>query len=192
MPTVTEFILTVKPYMDDYRDIHHHISFATWNEAWGNKWKVPQEYKARMIELNSAVELRVETDAADGYLLIHAPTALEAMALLRERYPEIFNQVPAFDCGKFEGIAALCKCSSTLTYIHVPVDIADRKIQWYLPDDLEADDYIGDYPDAEAFIKAADEKRMVAYIQCYPHTPIGFFSYYGFDINELMDRVIME
>lgn len=113
--------------------------------------------------------------------------------MLRERYPKIHAQIPSFDPDKFEGIAAKCKGSSNLSYHAIPADMDAEDIQLcYMGGEMEPDDYVGDYPDTGAFISAVKEKQTLLWIQCYPHTPVGFWSYYGFDFNELMDHVIKE
>lgn len=189
---VCEFVIVVKPYTDNYYDIDEHVRIITWNEAWGRKWKVPQEHKDKMLELNSAVVLFISAVNSPKFLRIHAPTVKMAMELLEERYPKIHAQIPPFDSDKFECIGAACKGSSNLSYSFVPEDNDDDNILWLLPDDMDEDDYVGNFPNIAAFIAAVKEKRKVLCIHCYPHTPVGFWSYHGFDFNELMDHVIKE
>lgn len=190
---VGEFVIVVKPYTDNYYDIDEHVRIITWNEAWGRKWKVPQEHKDKMLELNSAVVLFISAVNSPKFLRIHAPTVKMAMESLRERYPKIHAQIPPFDPDKFESIGAACKGSSNLSYHAIPADMDAEDIQLcYMGGEMEPDDYVGDYPDTGAFISAVKEKQTLLWIQCYPRTPVGFWSYYGFDFNELMDHVIKE
>lgn len=189
---VCEFVVVVKPYTDNYYDIDEHVRIITWNEAWGRKWKVPQEHKDKMLELNSAVVLFISAANSPKFLRIHAPTVKMAMELLEERCPKVHAQIPSFDADKFESIGAACKGSSNLSYSFVPEDNDDDNILWLLPDDMDEDDYVGNFPNIDAFIAAVKEKRKVLFIRCYPDTPVGSWSYHGFDFNELMNHVIKE
>ena len=189
---VCEFVIVVKPYTDNYYDIDEHVRIITWNEAWGRKWKVPQEHKDKMLELNSAVVLFISAVNSPKFLRIHAPTVKMAMELLEERSPKVHAQIPPFDPDKFESIGAACKGSSNLSYAFVSEEDDDDEILWHLPDELGDDGYVGDYPNSAAFVAAVEEKRKVLCIHCYPDTPVGSWSYHGFDFNELMNHVIKE
>lgn len=182
---MTEFKLSVKDHVCDYRSVSDYLSLYTKKQIFGDMQQmVMQDYFAQiMIRRNEKIDR-----------IIVAPTVADVMAVFKKIMPEDYATIPEFDADAFQKIADSNKASSALSYWHFPDTekgnaLMEGMVDW-LGDELESDDYVGDYVDPAAFLATVREKRVLTEIHCYPRTPVGFYNYYGIDFQSVIDECL--
>ncbi|QYN80060.1 hypothetical protein PQD71_gp167 [Kosakonia phage Kc263] len=145
---------------------------------------------SEIIEKDFLAELRIEyeTDTCGiGNIDIASYDVQTLMQWVKENNPELYELIPPFRIDQFEEIAKLCKAGSYLDY-NVIDETSDRGT--VLDCETEPDDFVPERCSVEESLEMIKANGSYCTIQCYPHTPIGFWVYYGIDFQSLLDHVV--
>lgn len=180
---MTEFELTVKGHVCDYVTVAEYLSRYPDKQLSGDK--------SAMIEQDFFAQITIRRDIKITDTFI-APTVADVMQVFKEALPDDAAEVSAFDVDTFQKIADGNKASSTLNCWYFRDteegnEYMDGHLTW-LADELESDDYVGDYADVAAFLADVRGKRTLTELHCYPRTPVGFYNYYGLDFQSVIDE----
>ena len=145
----------------------------------------------KAIELDFVAELRVEfhdgKEKKDIWVCSHDVASL--VEWLKDNHPEVHALVPPFRIDIFQELAEKMKSSSHLSYTAVgPDDELDHQFGC----DPDEDDFI---PKPESMEEAEGNVRKNGFfteLHCYPHTPGGFWNYYGLDFESLFNHILKE
>lgn len=181
--TMTEFRLSVKDHVCDYCSVDEYLERYPSKQIFGDK--------SQMVKQGSFAQVVILCGGKISRTVI-APTVAEVMAVFKETSPNEYGEVPEFNPETFQKIADDNKASSALTCWYFRDTekgnaYMEGHLEW-LADELEPDDYVGEYVDANAFLAAVREKRILTELHCYPRTPVGFYNYYGLNLQSVIDE----
>lgn len=145
--------------------------------------------KEKAIEIDFVAEMHIDwyADGVESKLRVASHDIASLMEWLKENHPEIHELVPPFRIDQFQFLAEGMKSSSHLTYMAVAPD-QDMEFEFgVLP---ETDDFVPERESVEESFTAIKANGFYTGLQCYPNTPVGFWSFYGLDFQSLFDHVI--
>lgn len=144
---------------------------------------------SEIIEKNFLAELYVEYETDNdgiGTINITSYDVKTVMDWVQENNPDVYALIPPFKVEHFEALARQMKASSHLTY-QVVDDNSDRGYEF--GSNPEPDDFVPELDTAEESIAIIKANGFYCELHCYPHTPIGFWNFYGLDFQSLLDHV---
>ena len=178
-----DFQLTTKQNTTDYTTVEKYLAKRDKSII------VPV---SEIIEKDFLAELYIEYETANdgiGTIDIASYDVKTLMDWVQENNPDLYVLIPPFKVDHFEALGRHMKASSHLSYRIVDDDC---HYGYEFGPDPEPDDFVPKLNTAEESIAAIKAKGFYCELHCYPHTPIGFWNFYGTDFQSLLDHVTEE
>lgn len=187
MKKLTYFCAMAKENHDHYRSVKDFLKLANPEFIFGNQDKMDKDNNVITVSLSYLNE----GDTEDKHIRYIFENLQMALDYLKEHHKDLFDQIPVINIPKFEFIAKNAKCSTSLTYQYfVETDTPEYIREGFFYVELDQDDIVDKTITPEQYLDKLVTNRVTTTLQCYPNTPVGFWSYYGFDFNSLLDHVI--
>lgn len=149
----------------------------------------------KAIELDFVAQMEVMWTVGDEKhevkVMSHDVSSL--IEWLKENHPEVHVLIPPFRIDVFQELAEKMKSSSSLVYSAIHESAADPEdLRFEFGDDPDTDDFVPEKESVEESLHEIIKKGYYTCLQCYPHTPIGFWHFYGLDFESLFNHIIEE
>lgn len=174
------FSITTKDNTTCYDTVAAHIAKTHYHVKLNGDKAIANDFIAEM-------EVMWDADGVEGKIRVASHDVASLMEWLKENHPEIHELVPPFRIDQFQFLAEEMKSSSHLTYMAVT---PDQDMEYEFGVDPEPDDFVPERESVEESLAAIKANGFYTGLQCYPRTPVGFWSYYGLDFQSLFDHVI--
>ncbi|QBZ70829.1 hypothetical protein pETSU_248 [Edwardsiella phage pEt-SU] len=136
-------------------------------------------------------EMRVQwhADGIEGDIRVMSHDVASLMEWLKDNHPEVHVLVPPFRIDVFQELANQMKSSSHLTYQAVA---PDQEMEYEFGVEPDTDDFVPERASVEESLEAIKANGFYTGLQCYPNTPVGFWSFYGLDFESLFNQILEE
>lgn len=175
------FYLNAKEHTSEYRTLEEYVRRSVHSRLCDVE---------EILKANYIVELHIEyseKDSPDTHVMMFSSYSTETlMDYIKENYKELYDDLPLLNCDVFDMLAKMAKAS---THLSLKTVKPDEDLEFEFGDDPEVDDFI---PERITVEESFDEIRINGFytrLQCYPETPIGFWTYVGLDFTSLFNQV---
>lgn len=182
-----DFQLNVNEHTTDYTTVEKYLAKRN------SSMIVPA---SEIIEKDFLAELYIqyETDAfGTGTIDIVSYDVKTLMDWVQENNPDLYALIPSFKVDQFEALARQMKASSHLSYNLIEKDVTGPEdLEYVFGTEPETDDFVPQMQSVNQSLCEIIKNGFYCELHCYPHTPIGFWNFYGLDFQSLLDHVTEE